>query len=172
MQYVRTTLSLSLFLFAVIGLAGCIGKDKCSVTCLNGGTCLHNSCMCPDGFEGDNCGSLSRDKFVHAWLAHSDSPVTYAGLYPTSIEAGARPADVVVINLDNYFTRLDGYVHYDTVSIREQAQGDLQVIGWGVYKMAGRKPILEMHYRVTSLSTHVTVDHSLDSPGTSPVLWE
>ena len=41
------------------------GSDKCKgITCLNGGTCENGSCKCQLGYEGADCGILSRAKVI------------------------------------------------------------------------------------------------------------
>ena len=43
-------------------------SDKCKgTTCLNGGTCTDGSCVCSAGFEGTDCGILSRTKFIGSY---------------------------------------------------------------------------------------------------------
>lgn len=40
-------------------------EDPCkNVSCLNGGTCNNGSCNCAAGYEGSNCGTEWRAKFV------------------------------------------------------------------------------------------------------------
>lgn len=38
--------------------------DSCkTIMCRNGGTCVDESCKCPDGYEGSQCETISRIKF-------------------------------------------------------------------------------------------------------------
>lgn len=32
------------------------GGAACQITCLNGGTCINNKCICRAGYQGDYCG--------------------------------------------------------------------------------------------------------------------
>ncbi len=58
-----TSLIATLALFSVI-YTSC-NKNKChNVTCLNQGTCDGGYCVCPRGFEGNRCQTLSREKFI------------------------------------------------------------------------------------------------------------
>jgi hypothetical protein len=50
--------------FGVTLYSSC-SKDKCKdVVCNNGGSCNEGVCSCPTGYEGANCETLSRAKFV------------------------------------------------------------------------------------------------------------
>jgi hypothetical protein len=43
-------------------------KDACKgVTCNNGGTCSGGNCTCTTGYEGTNCQTVSRDKFIGSY---------------------------------------------------------------------------------------------------------
>lgn len=45
--------------------------DKCKgVTCLNGGTCVDGVCDCIDGYEGEKCEILSREKYLGTYVGY------------------------------------------------------------------------------------------------------
>lgn len=49
--------------FAAIALTGC--KDPCKdVACQNAGTCDDGTCICATGYEGTNCETEQRAKFL------------------------------------------------------------------------------------------------------------
>jgi len=53
--------------FGAITYTAC-NKDECKdVVCQNGGTCSEGNCTCPTGYEGTNCETLSRTKFIGTW---------------------------------------------------------------------------------------------------------
>lgn len=43
-------------------------QDPCKdVECLNGGVCEDGECICAEGYEGENCGTEWREKFLGQW---------------------------------------------------------------------------------------------------------
>lgn len=62
------TALLTIGAFSAITYTSC-NKDECKdVVCQNGGTCVSGTCTCPTGYEGTNCETLSRDKFVGKYV--------------------------------------------------------------------------------------------------------
>lgn len=58
---------LAVGVFATITYTSC-NTDECEdIECLNGGTCIAGSCSCPTGYEGTDCSTLTRDKFIGTW---------------------------------------------------------------------------------------------------------
>ena len=50
------------FILTIFLWTGC--TDPCQdVLCLNGGTCLEGTCLCPDFYEGADCGAEERTKY-------------------------------------------------------------------------------------------------------------
>lgn len=59
-------------------------EDKCkNVTCQNAGTCIDGACECASGYEGTNCETLWRTKFLYTWtMSGTDSdPGACQGVY-------------------------------------------------------------------------------------------
>lgn len=99
------TAFLTVSAFCAVVYTSC-NKDECKdVTCQNGGTCSAGVCSCPTGYEGTNCETKSRDKFVGTYVgseicsigtdnysvtlaANSDAlKLTYTNLYNDNITA-------------------------------------------------------------------------------------
>lgn len=97
LKTILTATALTLGLFTVT-FTSCT-EDLCkNVTCLNGGNCDANgACVCPAGFEGTTCQTLSRDKFVGTYNC-SDACTTGSGSYVNTITASN---DSVKVNLSN-----------------------------------------------------------------------
>lgn len=67
MRFTKNILFISMFILTSIVAFTYLAckKDKCNnVVCLNGGACNSGNCICPTGYEGYNCSTLSRAKFV------------------------------------------------------------------------------------------------------------
>ncbi len=57
--------ALTCTVLAGVLLSGCKKDDPCeNVTCQNGGTCNDGTCACAAGYEGTNCGTEVRSKFL------------------------------------------------------------------------------------------------------------
>lgn len=59
-----------LFFFAFLaGIVSFSCSDKCKdISCKNDGTCDDGKCSCAPGFEGNDCSTASRDKFIGTWI--------------------------------------------------------------------------------------------------------
>ncbi len=70
-----------------------------NVICLNGGTCTNGICNCPQGYEGDKCGSRWSEKFVGNYIAADACYTGGTGYYNVSISGNSAYA--YKINLMN-----------------------------------------------------------------------
>jgi len=78
---------LTIAVFSAAVYSSC-NKNKCDiVVCLNLGACDGGSCLCPVGFEGNRCQTLSRDKFIFTYNGGDSckGPVYYR--YPIFMHA-------------------------------------------------------------------------------------
>ena len=77
---------------------------KC-VSCANGGLCVDDTCRCPTGYEGSNCETITRDKYLGNWEVFEKGSTTKAAQYAVSIVAANNVNQVVIINFNNYFVK-------------------------------------------------------------------
>jgi hypothetical protein len=80
--------------------------DPCKdVICNNGGSCLDGACQCASGFEGTNCQTLSRAKFIGTYNC-SDACSTGSGTYVNTISASADSMKITFGNMSGLTTAL------------------------------------------------------------------
>ena len=131
--------------FSAITYTSC-NKDECKdVVCKNGGTCVAGVCSCPTGYEGTNCESEGRAKFVKTWTASDKEVVAGTSLpaYSAIITSGTTIIDIKISKFsDSYFTNeVKATVSGSTITIPSQApDGDgYTVEGTGTYNSTDKK---------------------------------
>lgn len=76
--------------------------DACKdVVCQNGGTCTDGECTCPVGYEGTNCQTLSRDKFIGVFTGSETCTI---GTDNYSITCSAN-SDNTKFNIQNLYNQ-------------------------------------------------------------------
>jgi hypothetical protein len=152
-------------------------QDKCkSVVCANNGVCSNGACICVAGYEGPNCETVARSKWIGNWTVNEKGSTTAAAQYTASIEEGANITDVSIVNFYNFFqTPIKGYIANDTLYIpNQQLQGHV-VFGKGyLYTTTtyGQYGAISLIYEVVDTATNIPDDfgyYSLD--GSLPSTW-
>lgn len=133
------TAALTLGTFGLImGLPSCSKKDKCNITCNNGGVCVDGTCQCPSGYEGSDCSILARTKFKGMFNAIDECVITdrnNASLnYTIFIMDGpvTEPTKVIVKglgNVDDATIELSGTVKGNQITIDQQVIDGLEYSG-------------------------------------------
>ncbi len=101
---------LSVGAFAAVVYSSCTKDDCKDVVCQNGGTCVSGKCQCPTGYEGTNCETLSRAKFLT-----NGSTATYitavgqdscymSGTYTMTVTPGTNSNEITINNFAGYGT--------------------------------------------------------------------
>lgn len=152
-------------------------RDKCkTIVCAHSGVCDGGKCICPSGYEGSNCETVARDKFIGNWYVFEKGSITNAAQYPIAIEKSSDITEVVIKNFYNYFVNpIRGYVHGDTLYIpNQQLEGKL-VFGVGyAYSNTtyGQYGSISMRYEVIDTATNVPNDFGFYEPdGSDPSAW-
>jgi len=152
-------------------------RDKCkTIVCANGGVCSQGACTCKSGYQGANCETIARLKFLGNWEVFEKGSITNAAQYPISIEASDNITNVVIRNLFNYFqVPISGYVSNDTLYIPNQQYEGKVVFGVGyIYSNTtyGQYGSISMHYEVIDTATNVPDDFGVYGPDLSaPSAW-
>lgn len=171
----------SLFVSAVLALTTIFSvayfscnRDKCkTIVCANHGVCNYGVCVCPSGFQGTNCETVSRQKFLGNWLVFEKGTITNAAQYPISIEPSNNVTDVVIKNFYNYFEHsIKGYVQHDTLYIPNQQLEGRIVFGIGYITSNvtyGQYGTILMNYEVIDTATNIPNDFGFYGPDLSQV---
>ena len=79
-------------------------KDECKdVVCDNGGVCVEGACDCNAGYEGTNCETAWRTKFLKTGADVTEvCSGTSAPAYVVDIIAGTAVTEIKIKNLGNY----------------------------------------------------------------------
>jgi hypothetical protein len=101
-KHIALSAFLTVSAFGSVFYTAC-NKDKCKdVVCQNGGTCSEGNCTCVTGYEGTNCETKSRDKFIKSWSA---TDVTGSTSLPYTASIGASTSsDVTAVVIGNTFS--------------------------------------------------------------------
>ncbi|MCW3121104.1 MAG: hypothetical protein JWQ38_596 [Flavipsychrobacter sp.] len=76
-------------------------KDACKdVVCQNAGTCTDGKCTCPTGYEGTNCETKSRDKFVGTYVG-TETCTVGTDAYSITLAANSDALKLTYTNLYN-----------------------------------------------------------------------
>ncbi len=151
--------------FSAVLYTSC-SKDACKgVTCNNGGTCSGGTCTCTTGYEGSDCSTLSRAKFVKSWSA---SDLITGGSTPLSYTAniaagtGSDVTQVIIGNSfsDNFFTvgPITATVTGSTITIPSQNPDGNKYAVSGTGTLANN--IITWSYTIKNDSTSATQVYS------------
>lgn len=99
------TALLTLGAFSAITYTSC-NKDECKdVVCQNGGSCLEGTCSCATGYEGTNCETLSRTKFIGTWTG-TDECGTDSYNITLTVGTATNAVSALVTNIGGYGTNI------------------------------------------------------------------
>ena len=159
--------------FSAVTYSSC-EVEKCkSIVCANGGVCSDGFCLCPTGYEGPQCETVNRARYIAPWTVTENGSITDAAQYSISIVAGDNISELKIKNFRNLLVGLvKAYVQGDTLYIPQQVVDSQEVIGTGILeddKFYGRYGKLTVRYKITDLRTGNTDDFGIEGPDAS--LW-
>ncbi len=172
-----TIITLSAF-FAIV-YSSC-KQDKCkAIACAYGGVCNDGVCNCLPGYEGPNCETVTRTKFLGRYQVYEQGTITPSRQYPLAIEADADVNYVLIKNMYNYFSgpSVRGIVKGDSITIPNQQILGKVVFGKGyIYSTNGygTGTKITLRYEVVDSANNLIVDDFgfyADVYHSSPSLW-
>lgn len=150
---------LALFATALIFFYTSCTTDPCKdVVCLNDGVCNAGNCDCAPGYEGTDCSTVSRDKFIGTFLVNDVCTTSGSSSYNVVITSSSTDVTKAFIsNAWNAFTNLvnatiDGSAI--TIPLQEPDGDGFTISGSGTMDVANG--VITMTYTVTDTNTSTT----------------
>ena len=110
-------------------------KDECKdVTCNNGGVCVEGACDCAVGYEGTDCSTEIRAKFIGTYTVSGTvaCPVTGSGTIPsTSLVITNSSASNTKIAINLLGVNLTATVNGSSFTIDQSTQNNFTYTGSG-----------------------------------------
>ena len=159
--------------FTAVTISSC-KEDKCkAIVCAFGGVCTDGICLCPSGYEGPQCETITRTRYLGPWIVTEDGTLTDAAQYTVSVEKGVNINELRIKNFHNLFVKeVSAFVKGDTLYIPQQElENQNTVIGSGYItedKFYGTHGRLVIKYKVTDSIGRVD-DFGIDAG--DPSLW-
>ncbi len=158
--------------FSAVTFSSC-NEDKCkAITCAYGGVCSDGQCLCASGYEGVQCETITRQRYLGTWHVTEDGTFSNAAQYPISVEAGPNITEVRIKNFrNNLINDVQAYVKGDTINIPSQQVNGNSIYGFGYIvddKYYGVNGKIIIRYRIKD-SNGIVDDYGVD--GGEPSLW-
>lgn len=157
------------------------GNDNAcqAIACAHGGNCTNGKCICPSGYEGNNCEITTRVRYLGGWKVDEKGTTTPQRAYQVAIETSNIDASHVTLkNFYNYFkSPISAYVIKDTIFIPNQQLEGKVVFGKGyIHTTAGGTKdydAITLSYEVIDSATQLVDDFGYYSEldGSSPSEW-
>lgn len=158
--------------FSAVTFSSC-KDDKCkAIVCAFGGVCTDGKCLCPTGYEGPQCETVTRDRYLGIWVVSEDGSLTDAAQYSVSVAKGDNITELRIKNFRNLFVDdVSAFVKGDTIYIPQQTVNNNEIIGNGYIvddKFYGKNGKIVLKYMVTDAVGNVD-DFGVDGGDVS--LW-
>lgn len=159
--------------FTAVTVSSC-KNDKCkAIVCAYGGVCTGGTCVCPTGYEGPQCETISRDKYLGVWVVSEDGTLTDAAQYSVSVNKGDNITELRIKNFHNLFVQdVSAYIKKDTIYVPQQTVDNIYTVSGNGYiiddKYYGKNGKLVLKYIVTDNAGNVD-DFGINSG--DPSLW-
>lgn len=160
--------------FSFVTLTSC-DPDKCkSISCAYGGICNEGKCLCQSGYEGPQCETLMKKKFLGTWVVTETGTISDSRQYSVVIEGGPNMTGIKIKNFynNNLSVPIDAFVRGDTFTVTQQDVDKYTIVGEGWVedeKYYGDNGQIVLRYKVTNKETGEVDDFGYDRGEAS--LW-
>ncbi len=169
MRVVKFLAGAAIALICTYALVSCKAEPCDDVICANSGVCNEGACLCPEGYEGVRCETLSRDKFFGTYSVAEDGSISLPSNYSTNIHAAGDGFEIQTVKLKGFYNFFEDQVYAnckgDSIIIPEQwLEGGYQVRGYGIFTPQdyyANHGTLDMYYQVIDVDGNVN-DFGLD----------
>ncbi|MFM2201538.1 MAG: hypothetical protein RL040_738 [Bacteroidota bacterium] len=124
--------TLIVFTLVTLSIVSCTEDPCADVSCLNGGTCNEGTCACAAGYEGADCGTEQRAKFISTYNFNESCT---SGTYSYTCNIGTSSAGVTKVLLSNFAaltgSTISASVSGTTLNIAQQ-NFSLNGQNWGI----------------------------------------
>ncbi len=136
-------------LFSNLALNSC-NRDKCKdVICAAGRECWDGFCICPAGYEGENCDTVSRTKIIGNYFVGENCPTSGSQNYYSQITEGYQIEQVEISNIANSGLFCTANISENSILIPSQAVGGMQIEGQGSFNPQLNQITLYMDYNIS-----------------------
>lgn len=139
--------------FSAVTTTSC-EPDKCkAIVCAYGGVCKEGTCICPTGYEGYQCETITRERYKGVWTVFEKGTRTLPAQYDVVIEYGPTMIDLNIRNFYNKFKEetLSVTIKGDTLYIPQQTIQDHVIQGGGYITKSnyyGENGLMKIAYTV------------------------
>lgn len=153
-KQIALSVILTISAFGAVVYTSC-NKDECKdVVCQNGGTCTEGKCTCVTGYEGTNCETKSRDKFIGTY-AGTEICTVGSDSYSVIVSANSDAIKLTMTGLYNDptapYTAICSMIAVDSFSFSGSSSASAAVVFSGTGKLTGNS--LKITYTVTNGAT-------------------
>jgi hypothetical protein len=113
---IRTSIKL-LALILLLTIGACKEEPCDSVVCYNGGTCLNGTCDCTTGFEGDDCNTEMREKFIGGYVVSEVCNGEQYAYQMNIINSGTSVSNVFLVNFGGLDINAEAVVNNNSLTI-------------------------------------------------------
>ena len=110
-------------------------KIKC-VTCINGGSCIRDTCQCIVGYEGQYCEISSAPKYFGSWRVTENGSISGHMTYQGYMSRGSNRSELIIQNIgDGSSNTIIANINRDSIFIPDQLLVNKRIVGIGkIYK--------------------------------------